>query len=296
MSWQSHIFRSLLRIFRVFQKNAPIEATRRAARYGETAIWLPRGVRCEQLDCNGVPCEWYIPPDALPDAAILYFHGGGFVMPLYHVSRNVMGHVAKLSHVRVLAVNYRLAPQHPFPAPLEDCAAAYRYLIDVEALDPARIVVTGESAGANLTLTALLHLRDQGAPMPAGVAPISAALDLEGGSDFFRITDVMIHPDFVLKMFRAYIGAGDPHNPLINPLTADLRGLPPMLIQGGERECFRGDMELLAEHARRDGIEATLTLYPGMWHYWHLLVDFMPEARAAVEELAAWARARIGEM
>jgi acetyl esterase/lipase len=293
MSWQAALLRPLLRLQRAYQANATIEGVRKSSRYAETMVMVPRGVHHEFFEHGGLHYEWITPSDPIPGAAILYLHGGGFCLPNYHVQRNVMGWVSKLAKVRVLFVDYRLAPEHPFPAGLDDCITAYRYLPDVEKIDPARIVLAGESAGGSLVITALLRIRDDGLPLPAGGVPMSAPFDLEGSQEFFSGRDVMAHPNFVIKHFRAYVGSSDPHNPLISPIYADLRGLPPLLMQVGEREGFRGEMQTVADNAKKAGVDAALTIYPGMWHYWHIFVNILPEARAAVEEIAAWVRGRV---
>jgi epsilon-lactone hydrolase len=293
MSWQASLLRPLLRLQRLYQKNATIEGVRKASRPAETQAPVPHGATHRFTD-GGPIHEWITPENPLPGAVLLYLHGGGFCFANFHVQRKVAGWVSKLAQVRVAFVDYRLAPEHPFPAGLDDCVAAYRHLIEVEMIDPAKIVLAGESAGGNLVVATLLRLRDQKLPMPAGGVPYCAPFDLEGSEEFFSGRDVMYHANFVSKQFRAYIGDSNPRDPLLSPIYADFRGLPPLLMQVGGDEGFRGEMLTAADSARQAGVDVTLTIYPGMWHFWHLFVDVLPEARSAVEEMAAWVRGRVG--
>jgi len=149
-------------------------------------------------------------------------------------------------------------------------------------------VFTGESAGGNLVVSTRLALRDAGDQLPAGGVAICPVFDFEGGGSFYQQDDPMVLAEFVMLQLNAYRGSADLHNPLLSPLYADLRGLPPLLIQVGENDLLRSGAELVEAHARQQGVDARLQVWPGMWHFWHLFVSWLPEARDAMAEIAAF--------
>jgi acetyl esterase/lipase len=288
------LIRPLLFAQRRFQKNATIEGVRKRSAPSETWVnYLPHGVRRETFTAEGLEYELLIPDGAKDRGVILYMHGGGFVFPLYHILRFTAGYLSKLTRMRTLAVHYRLAPEHPFPAALEDCLTAYRWLLREGGTSPDEVVFFGESSGGNLVLTSALALRDAGDPLPAGIASISPAYDLAGGDTFWTANDPMFDPRFVVKQFDAYCGDQDRTNPLISPIHADLKGLPPLLIQVGGEEGFRGEAERLAGRGTLAGVTVDLDVYPRMWHYWHMMVPFMPEAREAMGKIGAFVTRRV---
>jgi acetyl esterase/lipase len=229
--------------------------------------------------------EWLIPQDTDIAHVLFHIHGGGFVFPLYNPERFTTAYLARSVGARALLVDYRLAPENPFPAAIEDCVGAYRWLVAEQDVAPERVVFTGESAGGNLVVTTLLALRDAGDPLPAGAVSICPVFDFEAGGTFYTQYDPMLHPDFVVRQLAAYRGQADPRTPLLSPLHADLRGLPVMLLQVGGDELLRGDAEAFAARAEEAGVAVTLRVWPGMWHFWHLFVPWLPEAREAMTEI-----------
>jgi len=186
-----------------------------------------------------------------------------------------------------MAVDYRLAPEHPYPAALEDCVGAYRSLID-SGVPPRRIVLIGDSAGGNLTLVTLLALKGSGLPLPAAGICLSPVTDLAAKRDASARNvrkDVVLNLPSMSFFHESYLAGQDPHDPLISPLYADLIGLPPLLIQVGGDEILLEDAEKLAAKAVQAGVDATLRVYPGMWHVWQYFAPFLPEAEKAVEEI-----------
>lgn len=199
-----------------------------------------------------------------------------------------MAHICQAAASRALAVEYRLAPEDPFPAALEDCLAAYRWLLK-SGTSPQQIVVAGDSAGGNLTLTTLMALRDAGDPLPAAAVCISPMTDLAGtGESFSTNKDPLLTTRFALSMARYYAGGQDPRLPLISPHYGSLHEFPPLLIHVGEDEILLSDSMRLADNARADGVEVRLVIWPKMWHVWHAFVPYLPEAQQAVAEIGAF--------
>jgi acetyl esterase/lipase len=267
------------------QGYATIESTRRMSLWTERLYSLPRDVRQEKFAHGEFTYEWLIPENINSDIVIFHIHGGGFVFPLYNPIRCTTAYLARLTGMRVMLPKYRLAPEHPFPAAVTDCVHAYRWLITEGGVSPEQVVFTGESAGANLVVTTLLSLRDAGEPLPICAVCISPPFDFQGRGTFYTLNDPMVHADFAMLHLRAYQGSADAHTPLLSPLYADLRGLPPLLIQTGEHELYRSAAEEFAARAQQAGVETTLQIWPGMWHFWHLFAPFLPEARDAMDAI-----------
>ena len=249
-------------------------------------------VSCRLVSAGGVDGEWIVPADAPTDKAILYFHGGGFRLGSVASHRDLIARIAIASGCRVLAIDYRLAPEHRFPAALEDAVAAYAWLRG-QGLKPRDIALAGDSAGGNLVLTAMLWLRDRGEPLPAAGVLMSPWTDLAatGASYESRAAADPIHQrSMILALAKEYLGeGGDPRDPLASPLYADLSGLPPLLIHAGDRETVRDDATMLAEKARTAGVETELQVWDGMIHVFQMFPE-IPQARQAIAAIAAFLR------
>lgn len=249
---------------------------------------LPRGVSTQRVLAGGVEAEWIAPPDRRSAGVLLYLHGGAWTLGWYEPHRWLVGHLARATGMRALALDYRLAPEHPYPAALEDCLAAYRWLLSNATL-PKQIVIAGDSAGGNLSLTTMLALRDAGEPLPAAAACLSPPTDLAGsGEPAPAQRDSGLPVEWAQQQLKMYLGSADPRQPLVSPIYADLRGLPPLLIQVGEEEFLCRDAVCFAERAHAAGVDVTLQVWPAMWHVWHLLVPLLPEASDAVNAIAAF--------
>jgi acetyl esterase/lipase len=281
----SNLIRSLLRVQRLAQRRATIDGVRRLSRWTERLYSVPKDVRWEKVSQGEFTYEWLVPEHLATSQVLFHIHGGGFVLPLYNPGRFTTAYLARLAGARALLVDYRLAPEHPFPAALEDCIEAYHWLITNEGVPPEQVILTGESAGGNLVVTTLLGLRDAGSPLPAGGVSICPVFDFEGGGAFYTQDDPMVLADFAMLQFTAYQGNADPQTPLLSPLYAELQGLPPLLIQVGEAELLLSAAEVFAARAKQAGVQATLHVWPEMWHFWHLFVPWLPEARQAMEEI-----------
>ncbi|MCA6119262.1 alpha/beta hydrolase [Bradyrhizobium sp. WSM 1738] len=247
---------------------------------------------CRQASADGVDGEWIVPADAPRDKAILYFHGGGFRLGSIASHRDLIARIADASGCRVLAVNYRLAPEHRFPAALEDALAAYTWLREQD-FKPKDIVLAGDSAGGNLVLTAMLSLRHRGEALPAAGVLMSPWTDLAatGESYLSRATADPIHQrSMILALAKGYMGdGGDPFDPLASPLYADLVGLPPLLIHAGDRETVRDDATMLAEKAKAAGVDVELKVWDGMIHVFQMFSE-IPQAQTAMAAIASFLR------
>ncbi len=250
---------------------------------------LPRGVSMHRVLAGGVQAEWIAPLDRRSAGVLLYLHGGAWTLGWYEPHRWLVGHLARATGMRALALDYRLAPEHPYPAALEDCLAAYRWLLS-NGTPPKHVVIAGDSAGGNLSLTTMLALRDAGEPLPTAAACLSPPTDLAGGGGPASAQrDSGLPAEWAQQQLKMYLGSTDPRQPLVSPIYADLRGLPPLLIQVGEEEFLCRDAVRFAERARAAGVDVTLQVWPAMWHVWHLLVPLLPEASDAVNAIAAFA-------
>lgn len=255
---------------------------------------LPADVTCTPVDVAGIPAAWVSAPGADPGRVLLYFHGGGYVIGSITTHRELAGRLSRAAAARVLLLDYRLAPEHPYPAAVEDAVAAYRWLIGQGAV-PQRTVIAGDSAGGGLTVAALVALRDAGDPLPAAGVCLSPWVDMEGiGASMTTkaaVDPIVQHPG--LAWFaEQYLGGAHPRTPLAAPLYADLQGLPPLLIQVGSAETLLDDATRLAERARAAGVEVALEVWEEMIHVWHFFAAMLPEGRQAIEGLGNYIRQR----
>jgi epsilon-lactone hydrolase len=254
---------------------------------------VARDVKCEAVSAGGVPAEWIVPPNAANDRVILYLHGGGYVMGSINTHRAMIARIARASEAKAMALNYRMAPEDPFPTAVDDATAAYRWLL-AQGHKPGKIVISGDSAGGGLTLATLLALRDAGIPLPAAAVPISPWADLEGTGASIQTraaADPMVDKAGLLRMAQMYAGDSDPKNPLISPIYADYKGLPPMLIQVGDAEILLDDSTRVAERARAAGIKVELEAWPEMFHVWHVFAKILPEGQQAIDRIGEYVRA-----
>jgi epsilon-lactone hydrolase len=223
---------------------------------------------------------------------MLYLHGGGYVTGSVASHRTLVSQLAKEAGCRALAVEYRLAPENPYPAAVEDAVKAYGWMI-ANGYEARDIVLAGDSAGGGLAVAAMLKLREAGSPMPAAALLLSPWTDLEVKGDSVRTVerkDPMLSARALRRDARVYLGKADARDPLASPIYADLEGLPPMLIQAGTREILLDDSTRLAERARECGVEVELDVREGMFHVWQFFTPLVPESNAAIERLARFAR------
>jgi acetyl esterase/lipase len=254
---------------------------------------LPKGSILERDTLDGIHVEWITPPGPVLKSVILYLHGGAWVLGWYQNHRVLAAYIGRASRSRVVAVDYRLAPEHPFPASLDDCLTVYRRLIN-DGIKPNHIVIAGDSVGANLALAVLLTLRDADEPLPAAAVCISPMTDLAfTGKSYYTQKDALLTAEFARSMSGHYVGKQDVYNPLISPHYGDLIGLPSLLIHAGKDEILLSDAKRLADNARRAGVDVTLTVWPKMWHVWHILGPYLPEAIQATNEIGNFVQRHI---
>lgn len=253
------------------------------------------GVRSEPADLPGIPAEWLIPEGCEAGKAILYLHGGGYAIGCIDSHRSLASQIASAAGCRALIVGYRLAPEDPFPAAVEDAAAAFRWLLS-RGYAPHRVAVAGDSAGGGLAVALMVYLREAGDPLPAAALLLSPWTDLEvtgGTCGTVGRKDPMLTPKILRDYARLYLGSRDSRDPLASPLYADLRGLPPMLIQVGTEEILLDDARRLARRAEEAGVEVRLEVEEGMFHVWQFFSPTVPESKEAVERLGGFARDRL---
>jgi acetyl esterase/lipase len=252
----------------------------------------PADVIVEAADANGVSAEWTVSPEADPARVILYLHGGGYTTGSLESHRHMVAQAGREARSRTIALGYRLAPEHPFPAAVEDAVAGYRYLLS-RGFAANRIAVAGDSAGGGLTVALLVSLRDAGLPLPACAWCSSPWVDLEGtgGNMTAKATvDPMVQQPYLIELAAAYLNGADPRTPLAAPLYADLRGLPPILIQVGSAETLLDDAVRLAGAAGAADVRVRLEVWPDMIHVWQLFYQQVAAGSRALAEAGAFIR------
>ncbi len=245
----------------------------------------------ERVSAGGVEAEWITAPGARADRVLLYLHGGGYSLGSVRSHWDLIARLSAASGCRALGLDYRLSPEHPFPAPVEDATAAYRWLLE-QGISPERIAVAGDSAGGGLTAATLIALRDAGTDLPAAGVMISPWVDLEAEGESMHSReelDPMVQRPLILAMAETYLAGADPRSPLAAPLHAKLDGLPPLLIHVGDHETLLDDATRFAAKARAASVDVTLEPWDEMFHVWHLFTD-LPEAAQAVEVIGTFLR------
>jgi len=250
--------------------------------------------KCEPVDAGGVPAEWVAAPGIDAERAVLYLHGGGYAIGSLNTHRRLAYDISAASGARVLVIDYRLAPEHPFPAAVDDAAAAWRWML-AQGLDPKRIAIAGDSAGGGLTIATLVNLRDQKLGLPGCAVAISPWVDLEGlGASIAgrAAQDPMVQKDGLLWMAGMYLAGKDAKTPLAAPLHADLKGLPPILVQVGTAETLLDDATRIAEKLHQAGVDVKLAIWPNMLHVFPLFAPILSEGRDGCREIGNFIRSR----
>jgi acetyl esterase/lipase len=296
-SWQSHLVSVLLKVLLKRRKlGGRVDRTRALIRLvaGEEGR-TPRGVTICTADGAPVPAEWIEPARSasghgMPRRIVLYLHGGAYLFCSPRTHRGITAYLARRVPARVLVPDYRLAPEHPFPAALEDSLACYRWLVS-KGIPAHQITLAGDSAGGGLALATLLALRDAGEPLPAAAACLAPWVDLAATGESIRtnsVSDAWVYGEAVARGAGLYLGATPATHPLASPLYAELKGLPPLLIHVSDIEILRDDGLRFAYKAREAGVRVQLRMWRGLPHVWQGFVPFIPEARESLQDIAAF--------
>lgn len=279
-----------------YSDDKTLDELRETHKAGGAAVPLPDGARHEPVDAGGVPSEWIEMPGADRQRVFLFIHGGGYYRGSAAATRSAASRISGASGMRCLSIDYRLAPEDPFPAAVDDTYAAYKWLLD-QGIAASDIVVGGISAGGGLTLALLLKLKDEGDPLPAGAVPMSAWTDLTQSGETMSTnanSDPVICKAYLDRMAGLYLDGADPKTPLASPLFGDLGGLPPLLVQVGTAETMYDDSRRFAEAAEAAGVDATFEPWEDMFHGWHSSAHMLAEGQQAIDSIGVFCRRILG--
>ena len=255
----------------------------------------PKNVEVEQISIRGIPCEWLIPPLSDKDCVIIYLHGGSYIAGSPNSHRSIAARIGKASKIPVLFIDYSLAPENPFPAALEDVIKVYTWLLE-QNKKSNKIIIAGDSAGGGLTLATLIKLRDENMVLPAAAVCLSPWTDLALTGDSVKTKakeEVMVTKSELQQSVKLYLKEADSKNPLASPLYADLKGLPPLLLQTGTKEIILDDTTRFAKKAIEADVDVTADIWPGMWHVFQIFGNLMPESKKAIEKIGEFIQKRL---
>ncbi len=273
-----------------------LEATREGLEQLGKMAKIPKDVIIESVNAGGVPAEWISAPNALNDLVILYLHGGGYAAGSIKSHEGLAAEVSRESKARVLLIDYRLAPEHVFPAAIVDSTKAYRWLISKEGMLPNNVIIGGDSAGGGLTIATLVKLRDEGDKLPAGAFCLSPWTDLANTGETIQTNadkDPFVSPTELEEMSKLYSGNKNAKDPLISPLYADLSGLPPLLIQVGTAEILLDDSRRVADRAIEAGVDVQLEIWEDMIHVFAAFGQWAPEGKEGIEQIGKFIQKHI---
>jgi epsilon-lactone hydrolase len=275
--------------------DVPLAVQRQEWLAAAAQVQLPSHITIAPVDIAGMSGEWVNSPAVAPQQVLLYLHGGGYNAGSCVTHRDLAARLCLASGVQVLLLDYRLAPEHPFPAAVHDTVAAYQWLLAC-GTPPEQIVMGGDSSGGGLALAAMLSLREHALALPTAGVLLSPWLDLAlTGSSIqtHAAIDPLVSPESLRLAASYYMGDADPKTPLASPVYADLRGLPPLLIQVGAHEVLLSDSTRLAEQARAVGVDVTIEVWDAMWHVWHAWAEVLPEGKQAIERIGTFIRQQL---
>lgn len=273
-------------------KKADVQAMRKKWHSAAKILWTARKVKIEQARVSGLNSEWLTPKGAPDDKLLLYLHGGAYVMGNCATHRQLVSYLAKYSGVKALLPEYRLAPEHPFPAAIEDAVGLYRSLL-AKGYSAQNIVIAGDSAGGGLTMATLLSLRESGDPLPAAACLLSPWLDLAATGESMTTRakkDPWFQPEDMPIVAAYYCNDDELKNPLVSPVYANLSGLPPLYIQVGEDEILLSDSTRAAEKVKSAGGDVEIEIWPGMWHVFQAFLHHVPESKKAAKKIGKFVR------
>jgi acetyl esterase/lipase len=279
----------------MFRLGVPLEQQRQVLDGVGAQAELPEGVTIETRDLAGLHTEWITSRDASTEHTIFHVHGGGYVMGSCGSHHGLSASIASAAKMQVVLPEYRLAPEHPFPAALDDAHAAYCALLEL-GRDPAKLALLGDSAGGGLALSLLLRLRDEKLPLPGAAVLLSPWTDLTASGESIRTraaADPWLSVPLLSPFGDLYRGAVAADDPRISPLFGDLSGLPPILIHVGDQEILLSDSTRLHERARQAGVDIQLEIWPELWHVFHLFAPGLPDAVDACNQVGEFLRAKL---
>lgn len=288
-SWQAYLLPAILQIYKLWRHNQRPDIERERRTFNRICARIPllEQITSQPIGANGIACEWQRPAGYQPSAAIFYVHGGGFVVGSVAAYRPLTHRLADACQLPLLAVDYSLAPEHPFPTAPDQVLAAYRWLCT--QYDSQRIIVAGDSAGANLALSALLKAREEGVPLPAAVVLIAPWVDLTFSMPGLRRR---AHLDGILSLKRLqiaaklYLNGQDASNPFASPLFANFDGFPPVFVQLGTHDILFEEGHALARRMAQQGVRTYVEVWHGMPHVWHLFAHRLSEGKQAYKHVA----------
>ncbi len=268
----------------------PLEQRRKGME--KVAFKVADDIGVEAVTVAGRAAEWITAPGSQTGRAILYLHGGGYVMGSLTTHRSLVGEISRAAQAAALLVDYRLAPEAPFPAAVEDGVAAYRWLLD-NGFAAKNLAIAGDSAGGGLAVATLISARDQGLPMPKAAVPISPWSDMTCSNESYKTraeADPLVGSGSIGDMANLYLQGKDPKHPYASPNFASLKSLPPLLIHVGRDEVLLDDSIKLDQKAKADGVNSTLEIWEDMIHVWHAFHPMLPEGKQAIERVGAFLR------
>jgi len=273
-------------------EKADVHAMRKTWHAAAKVLWTASKVKVEQADVHGLNSEWLTPKGSPEDKLLLYLHGGAYVMGNCATHRQLVSYLAKYSGVKALLPEYRLAPEHPFPAAIEDAVGVYRSLL-ADGYLAENIIIAGDSAGGGLTMATLLSLRHAGDPLPAAACLLSPWLDLAATGESMTTRakkDPWFQPEDMPIVAAYYCSDDELRNPLVSPVYAYLSGLPPLYIQVGEDEILLSDSTRAAEKVKAAGGEVEIEIWPGMWHVFQAFLLQVPESKKAAKKIGKFVK------
>ena len=298
ISFKSRFWRTILRATFKNKKFSIAELRANGVKNSKMLGEVSKNITVEKINMEGIQAEWLIPSGANSEKVILYLHGGGYVTGSIEDHRMMCGLLANATGTKVLIPEYRLAPEHPFPAALDDALKVYQWLLD-QGYSSANMIIAGDSAGGGLSIATVLALKEKSGSLPAAVVCLSpwADLALTGQSHTTKAkAEAILNKDVLHEWALCYTDESNLTNPLVSPIHGDFHGFPPLLIQVGSEEILLDDSTLLAEKAKSAGVDVTLKIWDGMWHVWQALGDLIPENKKTFEEIGQFVQRQFGRI
>lgn len=300
ISFKSRFWRTILRATFKNKKLSIAELRANGVKNSKMLGEVSKNITVEKINMEGIQAEWLIPfsSSTRSEKVILYLHGGGYVTGSIEDHRMMCGLLANATGTKVLIPEYRLAPEHPFPAALDDALKVYQWLLD-QGYSSANMIIAGDSAGGGLSIATVLALKEKSGSLPAAVVCLSpwADLALTGQSHTTKAkAEAILNKDVLHEWALCYTDESNLTNPLVSPIHGDFHGFPPLLIQVGSEEILLDDSTLLAEKAKSAGVDVTLKIWDGMWHVWQALGDLIPENKKTFEEIGQFVQRQFGRI